>query len=54
MKATKLGDKAGTLALLTADEAALARRGDPLLDLAIALVPEIEAYDAHTERRVLG
>ena len=51
MKATKLGDKAATLALLTADEAALARRGDPLLDLAIALVPEIEAYDARVEAR---
>ncbi len=51
MSATRLGDKEGTLALLTADEAALAKRRDPLLDLAIALVPEVEAYEARTEGR---
>jgi MYXO-CTERM domain-containing protein len=51
MKATRLGDKATAVALLEQDEAALAGRRDPVLELAIALVPELEALDARNEAR---
>jgi len=49
---TKLADKAATLALLAADEETLARSTDPLLVLALALAPALEALDARTEARV--
>jgi len=49
--ASKLGDKATTLALLAADEDTLARSKDPVLVLATVLVPALEALDARNEER---
>ena len=51
MKATRLGEKEVATGLLAAHEEDLGRRRDPLLDLAIALVPEIEAWEARTDAR---
>ena len=51
MKGTRLADKDVADALLGAHEEDLGKRGDPLLALAIALVPEIEAYEARLDAR---
>lgn len=48
---SRLADKDATLALLAADEATLSKSRDPLIILASALVPEIEALEARNEAR---
>jgi len=48
---SKLQDKTATLALLSADEATLARSTDPLLVLARELAPVLEELDARNEAR---
>jgi len=49
--ASRLHVKDATLALLEADEATLARSRDPLIALAVALVPALEALEAANEAR---
>jgi hypothetical protein len=49
---TLLDDEAARLAWLDADLSTLGGAGDPLLDLALALAPELDAYDARERARV--
>ena len=51
LAASKLGVKDTTLALLEVDEETLARSSDPVLTLAVAIVPALEALEARNEAR---
>jgi hypothetical protein len=51
LAASRLGDKDTTLALLAADEETLAASKDPMLALAVQLVPALEALEARNEAR---
>ncbi len=51
LAASRLGVKDTTLALLEVDEQTLARSSDPVLALAVQLVPALEALEARNEAR---